>query len=459
MNGDKTKEVYYLKRLILFGAKIDIDTKKYEKELNRLDKSTIKKKHTTISKLPKIEKKVQKKAKKQKNTHSLKELFANLDNYGLDHNKKVQKKTNAILEKPKPIIKHNSKYSIRSVKVNGNSIVIDFNKNVNSTFVKFIETKNKRYYSDIFYIKGNFKDAKPTKLKINGIDKIVVSQYQTKKLKISLRAKKNLKTIYIVNDKQIVIKILNLGKIKGKITKSKVKLLNQNIYYPSKKIIVIDAGHGGRDSGAVGKGRRYEKNVVLSIAKYLRSDLQKKGYKVYMTRYKDVFVKLSHRTQYANKKHANIFVSIHANATKASRAKYAYGIETYFLSPARSKRAKRVASIENKGDMKNMGWSSKNSLLTVLNQAKITASNKMAIDIQRNMLFTLRGKYGKKSIKDGGVREGPFWVLVGAQMPSVLIEVGYISHPVEGKRISTKTYQKRIANGIANGIESYFIKN
>ena len=88
MSGDKTKELYYLKRLILFGNKIDINTKRYEKELNRLDKSTIKKKHTTVSKLPKIEKKVRKIAKPQKHIYSLKELFGNLDNYGLNNKKK-----------------------------------------------------------------------------------------------------------------------------------------------------------------------------------------------------------------------------------------------------------------------------------------------------------------------------------------------------------------------------------
>ncbi len=106
-----------------------------------------------------------------------------------------------------------------------------------------------------------------------------------------------------------------------------------------------------------------------------------------------------------------------------------------------------------------MGWSSKSTFLTVLNQGKITASNKMAIDIQKNMLYSLRQKYGKKTIRDGGVREGPFWVLVGAQMPSVLVEVGYISHPKEGKRIYTSQYQKLISKAIANGIDSYFLKN
>jgi N-acetylmuramoyl-L-alanine amidase len=183
------------------------------------------------------------------------------------------------------------------------------------------------------------------------------------------------------------------------------------------------------------------------------------GFKVYLTRTRDKFVELSDRTHFANLKNADIFISLHANAVPRSKAKEAHGIETYFLSPARSSRAKRVAALENKGDMDKMSLGSKDSLLTILNQSKITASNKMAIDIQRNMLYTLRGIYGKSTIKDGGVREGPFWVLVGAQMPSILIEVGYISHPKEGRRIKTKSYQKSIASGIAQGVKSYFIKN
>jgi len=154
-----------------------------------------------------------------------------------------------------------------------------------------------------------------------------------------------------------------------------------------------------------------------------------------------------------------MFISIHANAAPKSKLKYAQGIETYFLSPARSSRAKRVAALENKGDMNSMNWSSQSTFLTVLNQSKITTSNKMAIDIQKNILYNLRKRYGLNSIKDGGVREGPFWVLVGAQMPSILIEVGYISHPIEGRRIYTKSYQKLIAKAISNGVDSYFLKN
>lgn len=178
---------------------------------------------------------------------------------------------------------------------------------------------------------------------------------------------------------------------------------------------------------------------------------------MYLTRYYDKYIKVRNRTVLANKKKADIFLSIHANAAHKNKIKKANGIETFFLSPARSKRAKRIAAIENKSDMRKMNYTSKNTLLTILNQSKITASNKLAIDIQTHMLNSARKLY--KNVEDGGVREGPFWVLVGAQMPSVLIELGYITHLVEGKRLSTNRYKKQLALGIANGIDQYFQNN
>jgi N-acetylmuramoyl-L-alanine amidase len=452
MSSNKAKEIEYLKKLIRYGDKLGIDTVKYQRELNRIDNTTVVKKNVVKTKSV-LKKPTSKKVtyvkekppikKTQKEKISLKDLF-NI--------------------KPKQKAKAKKYYSIRSVQQIKNTIIIKFNKKINNSYIDFNERKDKRNYYDDFYIKGNFKDARPTKLAIFGVDRITISQFKKNILKISLRDRKNLKTIYIVNRDSIIIKVLETkSKTKKTYTKNsskkKVKLLPSDIFYPSKKTIVIDPGHGGRDSGAVGRSRNYEKNVVLGVSKYLKNALEKEGFTVYLTRSRDKFVKLDRRTKYANKKNADMFISIHANAARKSRARKAHGVETYFLSPARSARAKRVAALENKGDMGKMGWGTKSSFLTVLNQAKITASNKMAIDIQRNMLYSLRGKYGKKTIRDGGVREGPFWVLVGAQMPSVLIEVGYISHPQEGRRIATKRYQKLIASGISKGVKSYFIKN
>lgn len=103
-----------------------------------------------------------------------------------------------------------------------------------------------------------------------------------------------------------------------------------------------------------------------------------------------------------------------------------------------------------------MNHFSKQSFLNTINTQRIIASNRLAIDVQYGMLQTLKKEY---KIVDGGVREGPFWVLAGALMPSILLEIGYITHPNEGKRLNQSKFQRLLANGIANGIDSYFFKN
>ena len=395
--GNKTAEIKYLKQLIIYGRKLNKNVIRYKKELRRLDKH---------AKIPRI-------------------------------------------KKPKKI---KSKYSIQSIDNYDDKIVIYFNKKISKKDIRYFTKKGKGNYQYIFDLKGRFKDAKPTKLELDNVNRVKVVQYRFRTLRISLVNKYRLKPIYIIGAKKLTIKLKEIKKLK-KTYKQKYQYISRN------KTIVIDAGHGGKDAGAVGPRRRYEKHVVLAISKYLYKELRRNGYNVFLTRSRDKYISLRYRTKLANKKKADIFISIHANAARKKRAKKAKGIETYFLSPARSKRAKRVAAKENRSDVGSMGWSSKATFLTALNQGKITASNKMAIDIQKNMLYSLRRIYGNKTIRDGGVREGPFWVLVGAQMPSVLIEVGYISHPSESRRIYTKQYQKTIAKAISKGVDSYFLKN
>jgi N-acetylmuramoyl-L-alanine amidase len=399
--NNKVKEIKYLKELIYYGKKLDKSTAKYTNELKRLSK---------VVKL-----------------------------YPKNQKIKVAK----------------SKYSIKQVYQTDNEIVIIFNHKITKKNIRYFTKKSKNSYQYIFDIKGRFKDAYPTKLKINNVDRIKIVQYKYNTLRISVKNKKRLKNIYIIGYKKIIIRF----KKSKEHYYSATNLYKTSIAKIRKKIIVIDAGHGGKDVGAIGIYRKYEKNVTLKIAINLYKILKNRGYNVYLTRNRDKFISLKYRTKLANKKNANMFISIHANSTPKSKSKYMQGIETYFLSPARSDRAKRVAALENKVDMNSMNWSSQSTFLTVLNQSKITASNKMAIDIQKNILYSLRKRYGLSSIKDGGVREGPFWVLVGAQMPSILIEVGYISHPIEGRRVYTKSYQKLIAKAISNGVDSYFLKN
>ncbi|MCQ2636636.1 N-acetylmuramoyl-L-alanine amidase [Helicobacter pylori] len=223
------------------------------------------------------------------------------------------------------------------------------------------------------------------------------------------------------------------------------------------KKIVLDAGHGGKDCGAMSANLVCEKDIVLEVVKFLYKELKKRGYSVLLTRDKDIYIDLVARTELANKKSADLFISVHANSIPKHSTSNAHGIETYFLSTARSERARKVAEQENKDDVNLMDYFSKSLFLNSLNTQRLIVSNKLAIDVQYGMLQSVRKNY--PDVVDGGVREGPFWVLAGALMPSILIEIGYNSHAIESKRIQSKPYQKILAKGIADGIDSFFSKN
>ena len=246
-------------------------------------------------------------------------------------------------------------------------------------------------------------------------------------------------------------------KVVRKKPKSKAHIIktSKNIYTKGGgELIVIDAGHGGHDTGAIGGGRR-EKDLVLQIAKRVERQLKKRGFRVYMTRRSDKFLKLPQRTHIADKKNARIFVSIHANSVPRSKRNRVHGVETFYLQKTRDAKSQRIAARENKAVLKGAGSSLSKKVIidSVLNGPKIIESNKLAIDVQRRMLANLRAHY--KGVKDGGVRHAPFWVLVGASRPSILVEVGYISHPKERARLFTPKYQELIAKGIAEGIQRY----
>ena len=222
----------------------------------------------------------------------------------------------------------------------------------------------------------------------------------------------------------------------------------------SGSVIVIDAGHGGHDTGALGADRK-EKDLVLQIAKKLYYEFQNEGYKVYLTRGNDRFLKLSQRTRIADRKDAQVFISIHANAI-ANRNKFdnVEGIETYYLQKTRDAKSQRIAARENASVLQGTDSLSQDVIVdSVLNGPKIIESHKLAIDVQRHMVKNLKSEY--KYVKDGGVRPAPFYVLVGASRPSILVEVGYITNPKERKRLFSSDYQEEIVEGIVEGVGSY----
>jgi len=244
---------------------------------------------------------------------------------------------------------------------------------------------------------------------------------------------------------------------KATIAKSSKKTVAPLVHSKKKHIVVIDAGHGGKDNGASCCGGKREKKVVLAVSKKLKAKLEKKGFKVYMTRHGDSFIKLPKRTEFANKKKADIFVSIHANAAPKKKYRRGFkGIEIYYLSPAKTQRAKDAAAKENSVMFEDKDFYTKNAYLSLLSREKIVESHKLGIDVSNKMIQNVRRHFGP--VEDGGVKTANFWVLVGAQMPAILVETGYLTHPKEGKNLMKSYYQSLLAQGIAEGIELY-LKN
>jgi len=215
--------------------------------------------------------------------------------------------------------------------------------------------------------------------------------------------------------------------------------------------IVIDPGHGGRDYGAPGYLRGvHEKDVVLKLSRRLAKKIRKElGCEVIMTRNSDRNLTLEERTAIANTKNADLFISIHTNAVRDRRA---YGIETFFLNLATDNDAILVAARENATSTKNI--SDLETILSDLMQnAKINESSRLAVHVQKSMDLHLRNHYSR--IKSKGVKQAPFYVLLGAQMPAILIETSFISNPRECKRLNNIAYQDQMSEAIVNGIKEY----
>lgn len=215
------------------------------------------------------------------------------------------------------------------------------------------------------------------------------------------------------------------------------------------KTIVVDAGHGGKDPGALGRGGLREKDVVLKVAKKVAEKLRQKGYTVILTRTMDVFLPLEERTAIANTKKADLFVSVHVNATVNRRAR---GIETYYLSLASSPEERQAAALENAVSSKQLG-ELQSILKDIMKNSKIKESRKFAGTVQASLTEGMQKRY--KDVKSRGVRKAPFFVLIGAQMPSILVEVGFLSNKAEEKRLRSSLYLDGLASEIAMGVDQY----
>ena len=214
------------------------------------------------------------------------------------------------------------------------------------------------------------------------------------------------------------------------------------------KTIVIDPGHGGKDPGALGRGASKEKYIVLSISEKLREILTRKGYTVLMTRDTNRFIPLKERTAFAIQRKADLFLSIHANGSESPKAK---GIETYYLSVSSTdKAAEDIAARENA----DSGYSIQELealLKGIIQESKSEDSKRLAKHVQQALVQAT-------SAVDRGVKHARFVVLIGTNVPAILIETGFVSNPTEGRKLTTSAYQHKIANAIAQGIEKFLGK-
>ncbi|MEA3523542.1 MAG: N-acetylmuramoyl-L-alanine amidase [Campylobacterota bacterium] len=400
-----------LEGIVISGNKLHIDVSKYKKELKTLKKSL---KTTTAKK----------------------------------NIKKTPKKNKIIVKE------HNT---LKKAQWKQGELELIFKKKLLKTDVNHFKMFGAKKGSYIYVFDIHATKDKTIFLQHKKLKAIRVAQYKNGIVRIVFESKTKINLRFkLKNNKLIINPNLGENSISKVVPKRKIKSIN-NTKISKGKVVVIDPGHGGKDAGATGYKKYREKDIVLKIANAVAKRLRSDGVTVYLTRTKDTFIKLRNRTKFANKKKADLFISIHANSVPKRNALKAKGIETYFLSRSRSDRSARVAAIENSKEIEDMNYFGKNNLLNFMNREKIIASNKLAIDIQRGILSKLNKHY--KDIKDNGVREGPFWVLIGAQMPAVLLEVGFISHPTEATRLASKKYQKYLADGITEGIKRYFINN
>ncbi len=218
--------------------------------------------------------------------------------------------------------------------------------------------------------------------------------------------------------------------------------------------VVLDPGHGGRDPGARGVTGEPEKLVTLAVAELVAADLARQGgIEVVLTRSDDSTISLEQRTAIANARGADLFVSIHANASPNRRT---HGIETYTLNNTGDRATIRLAALENGLDL--TGAKGKDGdlayiLSDLVQTGKEEESTTLARTLQQSLIARLRQAF--RGVEDLGVKRGPFYVLVGAYMPCVLVETGFLTHAEEGRRLASPRYREQVASGLAGGILAF----
>ncbi len=295
--------------------------------------------------------------------------------------------------------------------------------------------------------KSRFNDFKSN----NEIRRVEVEQMDNSvQIAFQLRDRDSERKLEVYQNKDPREIVINLRK-----TNTTVSQLNEARSKWKLDRIILDAGHGGKDGGAVGYGGLLEKNVVLDVTRRLGKIIEAKlpGVEVLYTRDDDRFLELHERTKFANENNGKLFISIHANANHNKRAK---GFETYLLRPGKTQDAIGVAERENSvikleddpDFYKDHGFDENRIMATMMQSVFVKESEDFASMVQGGL---------RKQVPSSnrGVKQAGFYVLWGASMPNVLVEIGFITNPTEGRNLGSAAYRQKIAEGIFNGIAEF----
>ena len=348
---------------------------------------------------------------------------------------------------------------LQNTSLSSNQLKLTFGHKIKN--VKYFTIKKNGVIKHIYDIRNALLSSGKTikNLKDDGIESLRIGQFHKNVLRIVIeskyflskrhRLKNRTLTIYLPAYKRVLPKSLKEKMHKKEVHRKKLPTKYHYSKKRHKKLIILDAGHGGRDIGASNKRVR-EKDLTLSMTLKLKEILKKMGYRVLMTHAKDKTMRLKERTDYANRYKGNIFISLHVNAAPKKRTpnvRYE-GVTVFYLS---TKNTKRVRNRRTHYRSKKLY--SKRACRQMISQWKYKHSQSLARKVRQNILKNLRRRY---TVNDKGIKRKGFWVLLGTTMPSILVETGYISHKKEVKKLQDKNYQRVLVEGVAKGVNSYF---
>ncbi len=353
-------------------------------------------------------------------------------------------------------------------------VVLDLSSPTTYTSKELKEKSRVRFFFDLknTILSKKLKNEKRIEFKESYIKEIRVGQFRKNIARVVLEFKeaKDKRYFTLLHPFRIVIDIYGRNikpsaaktneklnnKIETQFKKGTPEISGEKKYSMARQLgltvkrIVIDPGHGGKDPGTIGKYyKTKEKVVALDIAKRLKYYLKRyTKLEVYMTRDRDVFIPLEQRTAFANSKRADLFISIHANSAANRRA---YGLSTFWLNFTTDPHSIKIAASENASSQRSI-WELKSLLKKITLTSKLIESKIFATKVQYSTLYYIR-KYYK--YPDYRVRKAPFYVLIGASMPAILVETGFLSNKTNELLLRSSRFRNRLAFGLYKGIISY----